>query len=189
MTYVIQALVGIAAALLTMVITPSLQRYFWTRQRHAERQLTIIDELRSLAAELQFLVWWKPEDISARQERLYTALYRAGTSVDSLFSEAALDSFLAVSKHMEAIIRLTAPNSSQPRSQLHEQLMTALLDALIVLYRDVGIPPPPPRQWVREHAWQPIRTHVWDHPWQYWCESCWPTLQRWGTQARTRIRR
>jgi hypothetical protein len=52
MTLLIAPLIGIASALLTILLTPTLQHYFWRRQKCAERQLAIIDEVRTLTAEL-----------------------------------------------------------------------------------------------------------------------------------------
>ena len=48
----IAPLIGIGSALLTMVLTPTLQHYFWTRQRYAERQFAAIETLNTLTAEV-----------------------------------------------------------------------------------------------------------------------------------------
>lgn len=42
------------------------------------------------------------------------------------------------------------------------------------------------RMWGR---WRHVRVRLWGPPWKYWSERGWPTLRRWGAQARTRIRR
>jgi hypothetical protein len=188
-TFLAALVAGILSSVITLVFGQPLQHYFWTRQRQAERQLAIINDVHTLAAELQFLLRYKPEDIIDRQERLYSAFHRVATSVETLFSEVAADRLHVVSEPMEYIMRLREPRQLAERPQLDDQLLSALLDALAALYQDVGIPTPPPAQWMRVHAWQPLQVRIWDHPRQYWRVSGWPTLQRWGAQARTRWHR
>jgi hypothetical protein len=45
-------MIGIGSAVLTMVLTPTLQHYFWTRQRYTERRFAAIEALNTLAAEV-----------------------------------------------------------------------------------------------------------------------------------------
>jgi hypothetical protein len=143
-TLLIAPLIGIASALLTILLTPSLQHYFWRRQRYAERQFAVIEEVRTLAAELQFLVLHQPEEISTRREQLYTMYYKVTTSVNNLFSDAAWDQFHPASSTMEDILR-GAPLPEQ-NTQLSNRLITTMLDALDALYQDMGIPPTPLKQ-------------------------------------------
>jgi hypothetical protein len=70
--------------------------------------------------------------------------------------------------------------------RLQRQLDEAHRDALEALYRDMGIPPMPIGQWVRQHIWQRLRVRVWDHLRQYWCERWRPQLQGWWTRGRGR---
>jgi hypothetical protein len=181
---------GLVSAAITLFLGQPLQHYFWTRQRHAERQLVLIDEVRQLGAELQFLVWHNPEEIGARHERLKTAFLKAATNVESLFSRAASDTFLDMSGAMEAVMDLRKKAiSPQQRSELNRQLMGAFVDTVAALYRDIGIPAPTLDQWFHAQVWQPLRTRVWDHPRRYWYERGRPGLQQWAAQVRTRSRR
>jgi hypothetical protein len=43
--FLVGVVVGITSALLTILLTPSLQHYFWTKQRQAERQFALLDGL------------------------------------------------------------------------------------------------------------------------------------------------
>ena len=43
--------IGIISSLLTMSITPTLQHYFWKRQRREEIRLAVVEEINKLAAE------------------------------------------------------------------------------------------------------------------------------------------
>jgi hypothetical protein len=188
-TFLAALVAGILSSVITLVFGQPLQHYFWTRQRQAERQFAVIDEVCTLVAELLFLVRLNPEEIDARQEQLYTRLGRTVTGVVSLFSDTAFENFRTILRPMETIIRMGAASPPEERGQLYDQLIDTVKGAMAALYREVGIPAPPPAQWMREHAWQPLRAQVWDRPQQYWCTTCWPTLKQWGAQARTRIHR
>jgi hypothetical protein len=189
MTLLIAPLIGIASALLTILVTPTLQHYFWRRQRSAELQLAVIDEMRTLAAELAFLVSHQPEEISIRRERLFGTLFRVATSTSNLFSEAAYNHFRAALQPMENILSMEELSLREQRTKLYNQIVQGSIGALKALYEDMGIPPTSPRQWMREHAWQPLRGLVWACRQRAWHERGWLILQRWGAQVRTRIHR
>jgi hypothetical protein len=156
MTLLIAPLIGIASALLTILLTPTLQHYFWRRQRHAERQLAVIDEMQTLAAELLLLVLHQPEEISARREQLYATLFKVATSVESLFSDAAWERFHPTLRSTEDILQEPPPPEQRIHvHQVHKEFLTATVDALAGLYQDMGILAPVPRQWMRTRIRQP----------------------------------
>jgi hypothetical protein len=189
LTILVPAVVGIASALLTIIFTPTLQHYFWRRQRHAEQQFAVIEELNTLAAEMHTFLLTSEDLDGDRQEQLYLTLVRARHNATALFSYHARQQYLGLDNAILEALFLPEPSASEQRKQVNKQLFHAHQAALTALYRDMGIPPPPPRQWMREHAWQPLQTQVWDRPQQYWCATCWPTFRRWGGQAWTRMRR
>lgn len=180
---------GLLSAVITLTLGQPLQHYFWTRQRHAERQFAVIEEVCTLVAELLFLVRLNPAEIDARQEQLYTRLGRTIIGVASLFSATAVESFRTVLSPMETILRTGAASPPEERGQLYDQLMDAVRGAMATLYQEVGISAPPPARWMPEHAWQSLRAQVWDRSQQYWRMSWWLALQRWGAQVQTRRNR
>jgi hypothetical protein len=139
--------VGIISALLTIFITPHLQHYFWTHQRHAERQLAVLNQLNTLMSEVHFLmntpkaVW--PSNFIARRERLIRGLATAMVNVNSLFSEAA-------SKKMQQLVKaagevLTWMEDSEPDPQNPDPKQVHFIEThrttVAALYRDLGFPP------------------------------------------------
>jgi hypothetical protein len=70
MTVLLAAMVGVVSALLTIFLTPRLQHYFWTRQRTAERQLAVIEEMNKLVAEMRWVLS-NQEGNRNRLERLF----------------------------------------------------------------------------------------------------------------------
>jgi hypothetical protein len=183
---------GVVSSLLPLLLGQPLQHYFWRRQRYAERQFPIIEELNTLVAEVHYLLIAQRFSPKA-QESLYKTLTLASGNVRSLFSLSSVQQCQALHEVMRsalnASLNATDTADPEPQHQVLQQLQEAHRSALIALYRDMGIPPSPPAQWIREHAWHPLRVQVWDRPQQYWCTRGWPTLQRWGAQARTKIRR
>src|SRR5918994_7077866 len=94
LTLLIAPLIGIASALLAIVLTPTLQHYFWRRQRHAERQLAIIEEVNTLAAGLHaFQVIQGDPDLD-RREQFYVRVVKVRNNVTGLFSDQAVQRFM-----------------------------------------------------------------------------------------------
>jgi hypothetical protein len=206
MTLVIAPLIGIVSALLTMLLTPTLQHYFWRRQRYVERQFAMIEELNTLIAALEPRLAGLVSGVMGREERqTYQEMVGLLANIRALFSPLAFERCQVLHQAIRAGWNATDP---ELRGQMRQHIQEIHQDALRAMYQDMGIPPTPPGQWIREHAWQPLtrwggqewrwmqehawqplRMQVWERPQQYWCTTCWPTLQRWGAQARTRIRR
>ena len=94
MTAIIAAFVGIVSALLTNFLVPNLQHYFWKRQRQADRQLTVIDEVTKLGSEFVFLLQrakGSQIDFSDREEHLHIALITTFVATQALFSIAGVE--------------------------------------------------------------------------------------------------
>jgi hypothetical protein len=180
---------GVISAVITLTLGQPLQHYFWTRQRQAERQLAVIDEANSLAAEVHFLLL-SGEDITPRAEKLFVLLGRTAANVHTLFSKEGYEAFEVLNKTIGvATLQVSPERTPEQRNELSGLLIRAQNHALEILYREMGIPAPSFGQWMREYAWQPLRGQVWDHPRRYWRDSGWPALQRWGAQIRERNRR
>jgi hypothetical protein len=178
--FLVGAVVGITSALLTILLTPSLQHYFWTRQRHAERQLAAIDEANNLAAEVQFLLL-SGEDIAPRAEKLSILLARIAANVNALFSKEGSEAFEVLNKAIGvATLQLSPGKTLAQRNELSELLIKAQNHALKTLYQEMDIPAPPLKQWMRDHVWQPVRGQVWDRPQR--------SLRQWLVTGTTRLR-
>jgi hypothetical protein len=132
---------GVVSALVTLVLGQPLQHYFWRRQRLAEWQLAVIDQLTILAAELQFLLLYQPEEIDSRREQLATALYRVATRAVDLFSPPAYERFRVVLRTIENILRMSTPIPPEQGVKLHKQLLIESVDALAAFSNDMHIPP------------------------------------------------
>ena len=203
-TFIPVFLGGVVSALVTLLLGQPLQYYFWRRQRHAERQLAIIEGVNKLTAEVQFLLM-SGEDISSHNESLSKVMSATIANVTALFSPQRAAAFDYLHPVIAKALRLPTESPREQRLILATELMYAHHMALIYLYKDMGIPPRRPALWMWEHAWLPITRRgtqawkwmrggawpllwgrVWDHPQQYWRMSCWPTLCRWGAQVRTR---
>jgi hypothetical protein len=179
---------GIISAVITLTLGQPLQHYFWTRQRQAERQLVAIDEANRLAAEVGSLLI-TGEDIVPRTENLYIGLGTTTANVATLFPEAGHNAMTMLNESIAAAIRLSPGMTREQRDELAVHLADVQNNAIKALYHEMGIPAPPPGQWIREYAWQPLRAQLWNRPQRLWHENGRPMLQRWRAQIRTKARR
>jgi hypothetical protein len=182
--FLVGAVVGITSALLTILITPSLQHYFWTRQRHAERQLAVIDEVNTLSAEARgFLLHPEllhhAERIADRQLQLYNMLLKAHVNVKGLFSESVFNEFVSLDHVIRGAISQAETADFETRHRIDKQLLFTHYLGHIAMYRDMGIPAPPFGQWLRVQWWDPLL--------RGWRERWWPTLQQWMVTGTTRL--
>jgi hypothetical protein len=151
MILLIAPLIGIASALLTIFLTPNLQHYFWRRQQLAARQLEVIHQMNTLAAEVQFL-HTKIQERVGREEPLLTAFARAKADVEALFSEHTrreiTELLMVMARVLKQPVEKAIPEDSDEVDQIGTQLRQAHLNAICLMYRDMGIPPPPLGQWL-----------------------------------------
>jgi hypothetical protein len=150
-TAIIAAFVGIASALLTNLLVPNLQHYFWMRQRQADRQLAVIDEVTKLGSEFVFL-FHKAQgagvDIGDREEHLHTALSIAFASTDALFSSVGVTEFRQFLSTIAAVhISLERQDPTQ-FTQIQRFIMDAHANLLKALYKEVGIPASSPMDYL-----------------------------------------
>ena len=120
-------------SLLTIFLTPWLQRHFWRKQRRDELRLEAIYELKRLAAEFQLGHTDAPASFrpSAAWRKAFTML---DSDIKSLFPEAAYVAF----KRLEV---LTSPSKYgglglEGRQNVHD-FVKARDAALRALYREV----------------------------------------------------
>lgn len=166
---------GVISALVTLVLGQPLQHYFWRWQRHAERQLAVIEEVTRITAEVNFLLqaprelMSDREDLRCRYERLYLALEATAAQVKVLFSGAGIETFQALEEALRAgLYQLGEEWPLEQRRPVVGQLLAYRLATLTFLYREMGIPPRPPWLWFREHVWLPLRARM------RVCRSCPP---------------
>jgi hypothetical protein len=174
---------GVISAVVTLVLGQPLQHYFWRRQRYVERQFAMIEELNAIVAAVDTQLVTEPLSREVQQS-LYQRMVTLTANIRPLFSPPAVEPCQALRRAIRGL-RAVDPNI---RAEIRLHIQEVHQDAIRALYQDMGIPPTPPGQWIREHAWQPLRTQVWERPQQYWDTTCWPTLQRWGATSTTRLR-
>jgi hypothetical protein len=158
-TAIISAFVGIASALLTIFLTPNLQHYFWKRQRQAERQFAVIDEVSKLGSEYRFLLWRAkdgPLDISDREEHLLITLHATAVTIQALFSAAGAEEFRRFLRTFEVV--RASPERQDP--QQVALIVQAHSNLLITLYKEVGIPAPSLPHYWHENFVPPLQ-RVW----------------------------
>jgi hypothetical protein len=89
--YIVSALIGIVSTLITIILTPRLQHYFWGYQRMSELRLATLKDLNSLAAE--YLKNCQ-QDINYRPTlEFFKELTITTADIKVLFSEKAFDLF------------------------------------------------------------------------------------------------
>lgn len=140
----ISGLIGIGSALLTILLTPQLQHYFWKRQHRAEIRLATANQLNDLAA--QFLVLYTcpyrgagkhyprehtPPDLNDEFLRCWTATY---AQVRCLFSGEAG----AILERMNSIV-LNRDLVGRFYAQVIEEFQTSRDNTLRQLYEEIGI--------------------------------------------------
>jgi hypothetical protein len=183
--FLVGAIVGIMSALLTIFITPSLQHYFWRRQRHAERQMTIIDEVSTLAAEARELLLHPEllhhaEDLNDKQRQLYGMLLKAQVNVKALFSGPVFKEFISLDHTIREAISQADTADFDTRHLIDKHLLFTHSLSLNAMYRDLGIPTPPFGQWLRAQGWDPLL--------RGWRERWWPAVHQRVATGTTRLR-
>src|SRR5713101_3500696 len=83
---------AVIGALLTILLTPKLQHYFWTLQRRAELRLSVINDSNRLFAEFiaNFTPTWNPD------RTFMAGLISITSQVRDLFSPDSYQTFLQV---------------------------------------------------------------------------------------------
>ena len=95
---------GVISAVITLVLGQPLQHYFWRRQRQAERQLVIIDEVNRLASE--FMTNFLAHPKGCLTPDFFRQLRAAGANVNVLFSERTVQVF----HRLEVLVTSYAPD-------------------------------------------------------------------------------
>lgn len=107
-----------------------------TPERLTELRLAVIDELNELTAEYITKYIENPEEYRPTTE-FFQRVLMATDRIRNIFSGAAFDAF----KRMEVMI---GPNLGPTGEGAVHRFIEARNAALAVLYREAGIPPPPP---------------------------------------------
>jgi hypothetical protein len=138
------SLIGIGSALLTMVLTPILQHYFWIRQRYTERQFAAIEALNTLAAEVCAALNAVEEMDGDQRKGFATRIVRTQMDVQGLFSPRASHRCAPFMNRLFEVCHLSELGDRATRIQLSQWVFDAHHHALRVLYGDMGIPPRSP---------------------------------------------
>jgi len=91
-------LVGIAGSLITLVLSPFIQNFFWHYQRRSEIQLKAIDQLNALASE--FMNKHIRSPASQLDDQFFQSLSIVDAQISALFSSEAYEQF----KKLEVMI-------------------------------------------------------------------------------------
>ena len=134
-------LIGIGSALLTMVLTPTLQHYFWIRQRYRERQFAAIEALNTLAAEVCAALNAVEEMDADQRKGFATRIVRTQMDVQGLFSPRVSLRCAPFMNRLFEVCHLSERGDRATRTQLSQWVFDAHHHALRVLYGDMGIPP------------------------------------------------
>ena len=124
------ALIGVASTLLTLLITPRIQHYFWGYQRMSELRLGVYSELNDLAAE--FLTNYISNKDYRPSDQFFKALSVLTANIKTMFSEKAFNTF----KEFEIMI---GPNLGPTGRGSFEAYITARDKALNALYREAVV--------------------------------------------------
>jgi hypothetical protein len=142
--FLVGAIVGIMSALLTILITPNLQHYFWRRQRHAEWQFAMIEELNMLIAAMEPRLAGLVSGVMGQEERqTYQEMVGLLANIRALFFPLASERCQALHQAIRAGWSATDP---ELRGRMRQHIQEIHQDALRALYQDMGIPPTPPGQ-------------------------------------------
>jgi len=137
----IASVIGIGSALLTMVLTPTLQHYFWTRQRYTERQFAAIEALNTIAAEVCVALDAGEKIDGDRRQGFSTRIVRTHMDIQGLFSPRAFERCRPFIDALWEMFNLSELGDRTTRTQLSQRVFDAHHNALRVLYSDMGIPP------------------------------------------------
>jgi hypothetical protein len=123
---------SVAASLLTIWLTPSLQHYFWKRQRLAEMRIDTIDEFNRLAAEFLFGYSSAPNAYKPSAD-WFTAFLSVTAKIKAHFPQSVFDAFKAV----DVLIGPGTPGLGPEGQGTIEDFMKARDAALRALYAEV----------------------------------------------------
>ena len=90
-TVIVAALIGIASALLTILLTPRIQHYFWGYQRMSELRLLAYEDLNDLAAD--FLTHYVSNTNYRPTDEFFKTLMVLTANIKTMFSENAFATF------------------------------------------------------------------------------------------------
>jgi hypothetical protein len=128
--YIISGLIGVVSALITIILTPRLQHYFWGYQRMSELRLATLKDLNRLAAEyLKNCTQdtnYRPTEVFFKELTITTA------DIKVLFSNKAFDLF---KKFEEMIGPGLGPNGRgtfQALIETRDAALRALYDEAVV---------------------------------------------------------
>jgi len=119
-------LIGAVSTLLTLILTPHLQHYFWGYQRMSELRLNVFKEINDLAAE--FLNCYMKDAEFHPTDQFYRKMMVATANVDVLFSKNAFKSF----KQFESML---SPNLGPAKGKI-DKVAEARNAALKALYSE-----------------------------------------------------
>ena len=130
------AVIGFGSALLAIVLTPTLQHYFWRRQRHAELCLRLIEESSKLIAEFSECL---PKILDSKQpteadSNLFHGWQKLSLQIRALFSERTIDRFSKLDELISAYSSHTAE-----RTFKIEEFVRAQSEATKALYEEIGL--------------------------------------------------
>jgi len=88
-SHIISGLIGIVSALVTIILTPRLQHYFWGYQRMSELRLSAFKDLNRLAA--QFIYNYNQDPKFRPTKEFFNELTMTSADIKILFSETAFN--------------------------------------------------------------------------------------------------
>lgn len=128
--YIASALIGVASALTTIILTPRLQHYFWGYQRMSELRLSAFKDLNRLAA--QFLYDYNQDPKFRPTREFFNELTMISANIKILFSQTAFNLF---KKFEEMIGPGLGPNGKgtfQALIEKRDAALKALYDEAVV---------------------------------------------------------
>ena len=129
-TVIVPALIGVASALLTLLLTPRIQHYFWGYQRMSELRLAVYKDLNGLAAE--FLTNYGSNKDYRPTDEFFKALMVLTANIKTMFSEKAFNTF----REFENML---GPNLGPTGRGSFEAYLRARDKALDALYREAVV--------------------------------------------------
>jgi len=126
--------IGIISSLLTISITPTLQHYFWKRQRREEIRLAVVEEINRLAAE--FITNHIADPNFRPSNEFHQSFHIVSAKAKVLFSQQAFQDF----KNMEQLIGPSHRGMLGPMADkgVHDFIERRDI-ALSSFYREIGI--------------------------------------------------
>ena len=125
--FITPALVGVISTLLTLLLTPRIQHYFWGYQRLSEIRLDVLKEMNNLAAE--FLNNYIKDSQYRPTDQFFKALTITSANIKILYSDRAFKCF----KEFEDMI---GPNMGPTGNSSIEAFIETRDAALRALYKE-----------------------------------------------------